>query len=86
MATGCSSVATGASRTLTSARRPTGEAEPDGEAELATGLGPEVGEEVDVEVHAAVTHANADTRIGTGRIRIAPPYPRHDYPSGPCAS
>ena len=49
MATGCSSVATSASRTLTSASRPTGEAEWDGEAELATGLGPEVGEEVDVE-------------------------------------
>ena len=86
MATGCSSVATSASRTLTSASRPTGEAERDGEAELATALGPEVGEEVDVEVHAAATHTNADARMVTGWIRIAPPYPRHDYPSGPCAS
>jgi hypothetical protein len=75
MATGCSSVATCASRTLTSARRPTGEVEPDGEAELAIELGPAVGEEVDVEVHAAVRHANTDTMIGTGRIRMGSTVP-----------
>ncbi len=75
MATGCSSVATGASRTLTSARRPTGEAELDGEAELADGLGPAVGEEVDVEVHAAAMHTNADTRIVTGRTRMGSTVP-----------